>query len=149
MATQIEHRRDVAEDMDEDTRGKLRQNSMIVKELSRVIRHGGFSLKTIPEMIKKIIKEGIWRIRIDTLEIIEFDTFDEFIAAPLPEGLGTTIDQIKALCSSDREVMQLIHAELGEHYSPARFAYNQIKSTLSPDEIRELTTLLNAERNSK
>lgn len=105
-------RRDIIDTTDEDVTGRLRQNSLILKDLSRDIRYGGASLKNIPALIKKIIREGIWKKHIEGIEIVEFDTFDEFVTHPLPEGLEATIDQIIQLCDSDLEAQKLIQKEL-------------------------------------
>jgi hypothetical protein len=80
--------------------------------LSRDIRYGGSSLKNIPALIKKVIREGIWKRYIDSLDIIEFDTFEEFVTTRLPEGLEATIDQLLALCDKDLEAQRMIQAEL-------------------------------------
>ncbi len=132
-----------------DERYHLLENGYLVGSLHHAVRGGAWGLENMPRLIREAIENKIWTGWTDraTGKTFSQPDFYTFITTPVLEGLGGEIHQVMALCRDDREALQLIHAELGENYSPVQFALREIKSRLSPDEIQELTTLLvNAER---
>lgn len=137
------NRRTIEEIADEDIKGQLRQNAIVVRELSQSISYGGMSLKTIPDLIKKIIREEMWKKRINDIEILEFDSFEEFVTTDVPEGLGATMEQITKLCNGDAEAERMIDSELKRgpgnptgrnQHSEKTGTFNNVKdsSTLAP-----------------
>ena len=74
----------------------------------------GCSLEEIPQFIKKIINENRWQRRyVKHLgELIEFDSFEEFITTAPPEGMDTTIQSIKDLCQHDLDAQKAIDEAL-------------------------------------
>ena len=93
---------------------KLMENAVIVDAACQAITYGGSSLEEIPHFIKKIINENRWQRRyVKHLgELIEFDSFEEFITTAPPEGMDTSIQRIKDLCQHDTKVRELINIEI-------------------------------------
>jgi hypothetical protein len=56
---------------------------------------------------------GCWRRRLvpQTQEVKSFGRFEEFVTAPLPEGLGADLRTLKNLCRDDPEALDLIDRE--------------------------------------
>ena len=95
-----------------------------VRNLSRNLREGGFSLDLAPRIIKQILgrskfQKPMWpRFKHpSTKRICAFDSFEEFVCAPLLEGgLNTDIRTLKNLCRDDPESLDMIDmATQGKH----------------------------------
>ena len=71
---------------------------------------------SIPEWTINVIKSGIWKYRAERLlgEIVEFHTFHEFIEAPPPMGLGSSLEKLRELCSGSEEALRMIDEVAGE-----------------------------------
>ena len=72
----------------------------------------------LPGLLVNIIKEGIWqRFVVDvTGEEVEFDSFEEFVTADLPDGMGTTVQRLKHLCRDEPVALDAIdRACRGKH----------------------------------
>ena len=65
---------------------------------------------SIPEWTIKVIKNGTWKYRAERLlgKIVEFHTFQEFIEAPPPMGLGSRLEKLRELCSGSEEALRMI-----------------------------------------
>ena len=98
--------------LDPVTVGSLKQNSILLKDLYQEIHYGGGALRDIPMMAKRVVKEKLWKRFLLGIEIVEFDSFEDFVVTKPPYGLGATIDQLKALCEKDREAIDLIDQEI-------------------------------------
>lgn len=88
----------------------LVRNDNDVASLQSAIHHGSVSLRTIPELMKGILRHDEWRERAmaGSGEIITFATFPEFVAAKLPFGLNADMATLKRLCGDDPEALDLI-----------------------------------------
>jgi hypothetical protein len=86
------------------------ENDQIVQSLSEAVWSGEANLSTIPGLLKRVIKEGMWQRRmvLKTGEIVQFRRFAEFVASPPLEGLGTDIKTLQRLCADDKEALVLI-----------------------------------------
>lgn len=80
----------------------------MVKQLGSELRHGNFSLKSVPQTVRCVLgenvwKEPMWRSRIDaaTGEVYEFQTFEDFVETPPIKGLGATMDMLRSICKDD------------------------------------------------
>jgi hypothetical protein len=71
---------------------------------------------SIPEWTINMIKNGIWKYRAERLlgEIVEFHTFQAFIEAPPPMGLGSSLEKLRELCSGSEEALRMIDKVVGE-----------------------------------
>jgi hypothetical protein len=91
----------------------LLENDTFVSELRDSIRDGAAGLSDVPGLLKCILKDGRWKRRtIKTGEVIEFDRFEEFVATPPLEGLGTDLKLIKRICGDDPEAIDLLDRAL-------------------------------------
>lgn len=85
-----------------------RNNVGIIRELISSIHHGGVTLDIIPSFVKRVIKEDLWRLGYKDNEVFEFKSFEHFVTSEMPEGMGTTIEQLEDLCRTDSEAIALI-----------------------------------------
>lgn len=83
-----------------------------VNALQSSLEHGAVNLQAIPELVKLVIKEELWRHRfvVRLQEAVRFDRFADFVAEPPLKGLGTTVEMLRKFCQSagDREAEDLI-----------------------------------------
>lgn len=85
-----------------------------VNFIHHALKGGTLGLSEMPRLIKEVIFDRTW----EGWEDIETHTkysqpdFHSFVTTPVLEGLGATVDQIKALCEKDREALDLIDQEL-------------------------------------
>ena len=82
----------------------------IAQSVSRSAYHAQANLENLLGLLKMTICDGMWRKRqvAITGEIVTFDTFEQFVNAKPPEGLGTTISKLKWLCTVSPELLSLI-----------------------------------------
>jgi len=98
---------------DEDT---LQYNATLVSGLRDTIKDGKEGLDGTPKYIRKVLNEKAWQIRVipSTGEVVEFDSFTDFVEAHPPEGLGTSIDMLKRMCEGHEEVRNMLLEEVTE-----------------------------------
>lgn len=82
----------------------------VVTSLARLVNSTGWELKSLPEMVKRVINEDMWPERIVrvTGELARFKTFTEFVTTHPPAGLGTDVDTLERLCRDDAEAITLL-----------------------------------------
>lgn len=104
---------------DEDT---LQYNATLVSGLRDTIKDGKEGLDGTPKYIRKVLNEKAWQIRVipSTGEVVEFDSFTDFVEAHPPEGLGTSIDMLKRMCEGHDEVRNMLLREVTEAAGPAK-----------------------------
>ena len=101
--------------MEEVESSVLKENDSFVKALFGAIRHGMDSLEHAPGLIKKIITNNRWQRRMVEgrgWQIVEFNTFEEFVTTKTPDGLGTSVQRIKDACQHDDDAIKLIDGVL-------------------------------------
>jgi len=71
---------------------------------------------SFPQWTIDVIKSGIWKYRAERLlgEIVQFDSFREFIEAPPPMGMGSSLEKLKEICSGSEEALRMIDEVVGE-----------------------------------
>ncbi|MGB6066124.1 MAG: hypothetical protein WBG50_15090 [Desulfomonilaceae bacterium] len=71
---------------------------------------------SVLEWTINVIKSGIWKRRVECLlgEIVEFDTFREFIETPPPMGMGSSLEKLREICSGSEEALRLIDEVVDE-----------------------------------
>lgn len=83
-----------------------------VRDLISSCREGSESLTSIPQLVKVIIEDEMWKgFYIEEMDkIVSHDDFESFITANIPEGLETTLKVLKGLCwnQGDTAVADLI-----------------------------------------
>lgn len=82
-----------------------------VEALSGALRSGRNNLDVIPGLLRRAIKEEVWKERKDyrlTREIIPaFPSFRAFVEAKPPAGLGTKTDLIERIIRDDTDTLTL------------------------------------------
>lgn len=117
------------DDLTEEQR--LRYNHTLIQGLQDTIEDGKEGLGGVPKYIRKVIREKAWEIRVvrQTGQIIEFDTFTEFVEAHPPGGLNTSVDMLKRMCQKDPEALRMLRkATTGKHGGDRRSEEAQNKS---------------------
>lgn len=89
----------------------LENNGELVRRIIRLNKDGGHGLLMFPTFLKDAIKKRVWEqgwIDPTTKEVYTQPDFKSFVETPVLEGLGSSIEQIKALCQHDKEAIELI-----------------------------------------
>lgn len=87
-----------------------RQNDIVVSCLRSAITEGASGLNDVPGLLKRIIREGMWRERViqETGEIQPFERFIDFIRTQPLEGLGADLKTLQRLCADDPEALDAL-----------------------------------------
>lgn len=87
-----------------------------VAALEAAIRYGGSGLADVPDLVVEVIDGKLWRQFRSPKGDEDNPTFEAFVAAPNPGGLGATVEMLKALCHRRRDVLDKIDSAVqGEH----------------------------------
>jgi hypothetical protein len=88
----------------------------VVHSLAQAVRRGGHSLGNVPGLLRRVIEENMWQRRQFGEQEIELAEFRAFVETEFPEGLGTTIKTLEALCQHEPDLMAyLVAAKRGKH----------------------------------
>ena len=82
----------------------------LIDYLRAAISDGAAGLVDAPSLLRQIIENQLWRERFvtQTKETVRFNTFDQFIAAAPPEGLGVSKRLLYKLCTDDIALLDLL-----------------------------------------
>ncbi len=82
----------------------------LIDYLRSAISDGAAGLLDAPSLLRQIIENEMWRERFvaQTKEIVSFGSFDEFIAAAPPDGLGASKRLLYKLCADDIALLDLL-----------------------------------------
>jgi hypothetical protein len=89
----------------------------------------------VPGLLKRILAEERWRMRViqQSGEIVEFNSFTEFVTTPPLEGLGANMDLIRRICRGDTETVDLLDAAVkGQQGKRTDLVYNIHEVTERP-----------------
>jgi hypothetical protein len=89
-----------------------------VAALESAIRYGGSGLTDVPDLVVKVIDGELWRQFKSPKGQENHPTFEAFVAAPNPGGLGATVDMLKDLCHRRKDVLDRIDEALQEQKRP-------------------------------
>ena len=84
----------------------------IIADLRSAINEGNTSLSNVPGLIMQVIEADAWR-RSNAAHSNStgcFSTFDEFVGAASPDGLGSDIKTLIKLCGGNLEALDLINS---------------------------------------
>lgn len=91
----------------------LRANAVLVDALGSCIQRGTHALGTAPDLLKRVLAEGSWREFVTQRgEHVEHERFADFVTTPPLNGLGATVDLVRALCRADSEALDLLDRAL-------------------------------------
>lgn len=92
----------------------------ITEFLTRSLQGGKHGLKVVPGFVKRALKEEAWKER--TIKCLQgerfpgFPSFEAYVTAPVPEGLGASLDLIGRMIAHDAEAVTLFRkATTGKH----------------------------------
>jgi len=83
----------------------LQQNDTYVSALAEALS-SQVSLSAVPGLLKRVIKNEMWRKRIvrQTKKEIEYKRFADFIKDYPPEGLGTNFNTLMSICRFENDI---------------------------------------------
>jgi len=99
------------------SRNNLKDGAQFVRIAYDALR-AGERLDNVPKAIVRIIDKDVWQDRICqvTKQRVQYDSFVEFVEDDPPEGLGTTLDQLRSILDGHEEAKTLIEeASTAEH----------------------------------
>jgi len=109
----------------------LERNSILVSGLADTIRDGKEGLNGTPKFVKKIIEQDAWKRR--TLrcngEVVEFESFTNFVESHPPDGLGVEVDMLKRMCKEHDEALRLLRGAVTNPDGVKDDAVDNINST--------------------
>lgn len=82
---------------------KLIENDQIISDLRGALRDGQSGLKYVPKLLRRVLEDGAWRQRIDSMTHAEvgFGSFAEFVTTAPSEGLGADMALIERIVGTD------------------------------------------------
>lgn len=91
-------------------------NYHYVSVLADLLSNGNRKPEQAVRFLEIVIADRMWRCRFvrELGRNVRFDFFEEFVQAPPPEGLGTTVQKLKDLCVHDEHVANLIDREINK-----------------------------------
>jgi hypothetical protein len=100
----------------------LRLRDSYVNSLSRSLT-SGLALKNVPGLLRHIIEGDMWQERMvtQTGEVVTYRRFVDFVTAPMPKGLQTTVNLLIDICQTygDMQAVGMIaQAEGGKQGNP-------------------------------
>lgn len=83
------------------------RNGNVIHSLTQSFSHGIANINNVPSLVLRVIREDMWQDFVvqSTKDRVHYDYFEEFVAAPIPRGLETTMETLRNLCSKDDEVL--------------------------------------------
>lgn len=91
----------------------LKQNATLVEALGSSLRRGDHALGTVPDLLKRILREEAWREFVTQRgELVEHARFVDFVTTPPLKGLGGTVDLLRRIISGDTEALDLLDRAL-------------------------------------
>lgn len=120
----------------------LVKNGQVINSLTFSLTEGKSSLAQVPDLLKTILANRMWEEFISESENSpqEFPTFEEFVEAPIPSGMGASISELKRLCSHRNDVLTLIDEAIAAPPGrPARSSVSKpsIKSHIKSMELED------------
>jgi hypothetical protein len=87
--------------------------SILVQSLGSAIHHGGAHLSNVPEMLKRVLKDGMWREFTTPLrQVVRYERFEEFVVTPPTKGLGASVDLVRRMVEHDNEARDMLDQAL-------------------------------------
>lgn len=96
---------------------KLVENDQLVGHLQEALRDGQSGLRYVPKLLKRVLEEEAWRKRYHWASKtgVGFNSFAEFVTAPLTEGLGVDIDFVRRMVADDKAARDLLTQAVQGH----------------------------------
>jgi len=93
---------------------RLIANHHYVRALTDMLQNTSVDREAAARFVRMIILDHMWKRRFvkELGRKVFFDAFGDFVCAPPPQGLGTTVPELRYLCLPDRYAVQLIDRAL-------------------------------------
>lgn len=92
---------------------QLKTTGTLVESLGSALRRGDHALGTVPELLKRILREGVWREFVTQRgEHVEHQRFADFVVTPPLKGIGASIDLVRRVIADDKEALDLLDQAL-------------------------------------
>lgn len=97
----------------------MRARGGLVDALSSALDHGGHGLNNAPSLLRRLLIEEGWR-EFETArgEIVRYSKFVDFVTTPPLKGLGTNVDLVRRIITSDSEALELFRNAMKEKPGP-------------------------------
>lgn len=87
----------------------LRANWELVRLTESALRHGAEGLDSLPGMLRELLATEAWRsFQHPNGGTVTHERLAEFVSAPPPRGLGTTIELVRRLVAKDTTALDLL-----------------------------------------
>jgi hypothetical protein len=85
------------------------ESDNVVESMRQALHSGTGHLKHVPGLLKRILREGMWRSRYANRlrREVTFDRFEDFVVTAPLEGLGATVDLVRKFVRDDPEALSL------------------------------------------
>lgn len=104
----------------------------IVERVIRYTESSAFDLTMARDHLRTMLKRGSWkRFRTPNGNEVKHDRFIDFVVAPRPSGIETTVDDLKRIVSDDNEATVLLRNALKGKPGPR--SHDNIRETGGPD----------------
>ncbi len=92
----------------------LMRNYHYLSTLDELLRDESSEENQIVRFLEMVIRDRMWKERfvLELMRKVTFEKFEEFVKASYPEGLGTTVEQLKMRCAFDKHAVDLMDREL-------------------------------------
>lgn len=85
----------------------------LVDALGSALRYGGSALGDVPELLKRILREGVWRdFTTRRGQVVHHDRFVDFVSTPPLAGLGSDVALVRRIVADDMEAVDLLDEAL-------------------------------------
>lgn len=91
-------------------KGAALEADLVVQSVKRCLSQGVHGLETLPSLLRRVVHENLWRERRleRTGDVVRFAKFRDFVEAPRPEGLGSELAVLAAVCRDDPELLDVL-----------------------------------------
>lgn len=85
----------------------------LVDSLGSAILHGGSALGDVPDLLKRVLREEVWRdFTTRRGQVVHHDRFADFVTTPPLAGLGSDVDLVRRIVAHDIEASDLLDQAL-------------------------------------
>lgn len=98
---------------------QLVRRDHVIAGLMRAVHQGNLLVEQVPATLHLVLSESMWRKRqVDQLggQVVEFKRFEDFVRAPIPEGLGLEPAALRRLLpAGDVELLDMYDRAVGHN----------------------------------
>jgi len=110
---------------------QLIRRDHVIAGLMRAVHQGNLLVEQVPATLHLVLSESMWRKRqVDQLggEVVEFKHFEDFVRAPIPQGLGLEPAALRRLLpADDRELLDMYDQAVGHNQGKRTDLLNNVQ----------------------